>query len=638
MKEENNRTNMDVIRTTRPFNLLSDTEFMEMTGNSKRHSFKENEFLFHEEDEEVEMHFLLQGLAKNVLHRENGQPFSVRFYYPGDLIGTLILLAGNQLNFSVQALERCETVQFNKAAFLKVMTENKLFSDVILGEIGDRMKSLYEEIKRSRSNGDTENIPLYRTRIRTIMEKVPAILTERTIKEAARTISELRKPGLIVWDRDKKLVGIITQHQIVDALMQGKGNEYVQDWAFRGARTIQEDAFCYEALPSFKDEHVDLLPVLRKKKVVGIVTAESFLLLQDSKYINLSFELQHADSPEALGKLSPKNNEHFISFTDALLRDGTPASEVCELISNYNDLIHRKAIKIALKEMKEEGYGLPPVNYCFIVMGSQGRKEQAFSTDQDNGFILDNYEHLPHQKDIINYFKYFAEKINRMLVMCGFPECTGGIMAREEKWCRSLQSWTEEVKRWVKETDSQEVRDFTIFVDYRPVFGDFDLAIRLREAVTPTIQKGKILHAMLMKDTIRFRVPINSFNKIVTKGKSKSFDLKKSAMMQIVNGVRIFAIRYGIMEVSTSKRLDELEKAEAFHPRDVKNAKLALDYLHLFRIREHMNQLKSNIPLSNELSITSLTKEEKKRLKESLTIAKRLQQISELSFAKNRGI
>jgi CBS domain-containing protein len=142
----------------------------------------------------------------------------------------------------------------------------------------------------------------------------------------------------------------------------------------------------------------------------------------------------------------------------------------------------------------------------------------------------------------------------------------------------------------------------------------------------------------LMKDTIRFRVPINPLGRISVKGKKKTIDLKKSALMQIVNGVRIFAIRYGIKEVSTFARLDMLEKLEVFHPRDVKNAKLAMDYLHFFRIQANITQLREEEFLSNMIAPLSLEKEERKQLKESLFIAKRLQQMSELSFAKNRGI
>ncbi|MFZ3138789.1 MAG: DUF294 nucleotidyltransferase-like domain-containing protein [Thermodesulfovibrionales bacterium] len=38
-------------------------------------------------------------------------------------------------------------------------------------------------------------------------------------------------------------------------------------------------------------------------------------------------------------------------------------------------------------EIAEERFGEPPVPYCWIAFGSEGRKEQTFKTDQDNALI-----------------------------------------------------------------------------------------------------------------------------------------------------------------------------------------------------------------------------------------------------------
>ncbi|PYZ98183.1 hypothetical protein CR205_06195 [Alteribacter lacisalsi] len=636
MKNEN--VFKEVMRNAFPFDLLTEEQFDMVTSDAVRLSFRENEFLFHEEEEEVEVYFLLKGLAKNVLHREDGKQFSVRFYYPGDLIGLMILLSGGEMNFSVQALENCETVKLKKHTLLKVMTENKPFSDTILTGIGQRMKSLYDEMKKDHSTSDSENVALYKTRVHTIMDKPRFIYPDQTIVQAAGTLSDWGGLGLTVVDQDHHIKGTITQTELLKALAADGAHHPVSKWMVTDPVCVQADAFSYEVLTYFKEDRINLVPVLNGEKAVGILTAESFLRLHESEYLNLYYNVSHARDLKRLMDLSPKKSEKFLSFTEELLTEQTYGTEMSEFISRYNDQIHIQVIRHALREMKKEGYGSPPVNYCFVVMGSQGRGEQAFSTDQDNGMILDNYSHLPNREEIEQYFYTFARKINDGLAACGFPECTGGIMAKETKWRRAIDQWEREVLRWLRETDGEEVRDFTIFIDYRPLFGDFTLAEDLRERITPAIQKGRILQAMLMKDTIRFRVPVQPFGRISTKGKQRSINLKKGAIMQIVNNIRIFAIRYGIKEVSTLKRLYALRKEEVFHPRDAANAKLALDYLYQFRIRENVRQLRSDEPLTNELRPYQLTKEDRKQLREALLVAKRMQQMSELSFARNRGL
>ncbi|WP_261178251.1 putative nucleotidyltransferase substrate binding domain-containing protein [Anaerobacillus sp. CMMVII] len=141
-----------------------------------------------------------------------------------------------------------------------------------------------------------------------------------------------------------------------------------------------------------------------------------------------------------------------------------------------------------------------------------------------------------------------------------------------------------------------------------------------------------------MKDTIRFRVPLNPFGMITTSGKEHAINLKKAAIMQIINGIRIFAIKNGVTEENTIKRLHLLKEMEVLHPRDVKNAETALHILMKMRLENNIRQLRTEQPLSNELSLDTVDKEERKILKEALSIAKRLQQMSELSFGRKRGI
>lgn len=633
------KLDLEKLREMTPFDILTLEEFEIITKEANLLQFKKNEFLFHEDEEEIELYFLLSGSAKNILHKTNGEQFSVRYYYPGDLIGLMIMLAGGQMTFSVKALQDCEVLYLKKTALIQIMTNNQMFSEIVLEGIGDRLKSLIDEIKRERNREDKEeNIPLFRTRVDAIMNKATFISPNETIIQAARKLRVHASTGLAVVDEEERLLGTITQRDLLQVIVSNEKNKLVTDVMNKKPYRASFDSFSYDVLSYFKDDHIDFIPVLRDGKVIGVLTAESFLQLQDSNYISLSHGIHHAKSLQKLTDFAAGKNQLFIDFVEELLRTNTHAYDVCELISNYNDKLHRQVIKLALKEMKEEGHGTPPINYCFVVMGSQGRKEQAFSTDQDNGLILDNYEHLENKEEIELFFARFAEKINEGLLACGFPLCTGGVMAKESKWRRSLQQWITEVERWVRETDGEEIRDFTIFIDFRPIYGDFSLATRLREETTEVIKKGKILHLLLMKDTIRFRVPLNPFGMITTSGKDHSINLKKAAIMQIVNGVRIFAIQHGITTENTIQRLHQLKELEVFHPRDAKNSITALHILMEMRIRNNIYQLRNGKTLSNELSLDTIDKDEKKQLKEALSIAKRLQQMSELSFARKRGI
>lgn len=627
-----------IYRNQYPFNLLNDSEFTRLMENAELMEFKPNEFIIHEEerDENVEIHFMVSGMAKNILHRSNGQQISIRFYYPGDLVGMMIMLTKGEMKFSIQALEESLTLRFNKEVFMELMSDNHRFSQVVIDGISNLMKSLYQEVKFPTENVREEDI--YRTRTDQFMEKPFFIHPDKSVEEAARILQKENIERLIISSTEQEMIGTIGYPEILEAYTENAELQPVRTYMREKSFAVSYQDFIYEALVYLKNHPADLIPVFHRDIVVGILRQSSFLQIQDSTYFDLAHQISNAETVEELQQLSPVHNQNFHRFIKKLINNRTLGYEVNEIITSFNDRVHKQVLRLAEEEMVEEGYGPPQINYCFIVMGSQGRKEQGFSTDQDNGLILSDYHNFRDAPKITAYFKRLSQKINEKLAQCGFPYCSGGIMAREDKWRRTLSEWNENLDEWIHKLDAEEIRDFTIFLDFRPIYGDFSLAYQLREELVKKIENSLNLHQLLMKDTLRFRVPIQPFGKIIRTGKNKNLNLKKSAIMQLVNAIRIYASRYGIDEVQTITRLDELVNYERYHPRDAENVKMALHLLLTLRIRTNLNQLENGQPLTNEIVMQDLTKEEKRQLREALSIAKRLQQALELSYNRNRVV
>ncbi|MYL53588.1 cyclic nucleotide-binding domain-containing protein [Pontibacillus yanchengensis] len=633
---------LEIFKTQHPFNLLTEEQWNKIFTGASLQSFHTNQFIFHEDEDEedIDIYFVLTGLAKNIMHKDNGKQISVRFYYPNDLIGIMIMLTSGEMKFSVQALEETKTLRFNKANFLEVMSENQDFSKVVMEGISNLMKSLYHEIKHKAkdTDDDSHDRDLFKQRVLTYSESPTLISSENTLFEAVEKMETQKAGGLIVCDDEQRLLGVLNYQDIFKAYLKHDFQSHVKDYVKEEPCFVSERDFIYDAISYLKHNPASIIPVLHRYKVVGQLRQTSFLKMHDSVYFDLRYQIQKAPTLEALMSLAPRYNESFQEFVSQLLKDQMFAYDVCELISSYNDEIHNQVIHLAEQAMLKEGYGTPPINYCFIVMGSEGRKEQAFSTDQDNGIIIDNYEHLDNKEEIEEFFQIFTEKINYMLESCGFPLCSGEIMAKETKWRKSLQSWFNAIHTWLDKMDAEEIRDFTIFMDFRPIVGDFSLAYQLREYVTKRVQRSLNLQQLLMKDTLRFRVPIQPFGRITATGRTRVLNLKKSSIMQIVNAVRIYTIKYGVEEVNSIKRLDVLEEHERFHPRDAENAKLSLHRLLKFRLEQNLKEIRHDQPLSNDISLVSLNKSERKELRDALLIAKRLQQVLELSYNRNRVV
>ena len=82
-----------------------------------------------------------------------------------------------------------------------------------------------------------------------------------------------------------------------------------------------------------------------------------------------------------------------------MLKEGAKAGNITRIISEINDRLLRKIIEITEKQ-----FGNPPVTYCWIVFGSEGRKEQTFKTDQDNAIIYADPERTDDAETIRKYF------------------------------------------------------------------------------------------------------------------------------------------------------------------------------------------------------------------------------------------
>ncbi|MGR3764573.1 DUF294 nucleotidyltransferase-like domain-containing protein [Rossellomorea sp. NS-SX7] len=631
---------LKIVKNVYPFDVLTEDQLHYILSGSTYTTFKKGEFLFHEDEtiEELDIYFLVSGLAKNVLHRTNGKQYSLRFYYPGDLIGIMIMLTSGEMTFSVQAMEDCNVFRIQKQRLLDIMTKNNDFSKIIFESIGNRMKTLYDEIKSKSSDNEEENISLFRTKVHNLMDFPTFIGEDDTILQAAQLMKERDTYGLVTVDSYGKMKGILTQREILSYLTEPTGSEKVKDWMKRNPFWIRDESFAYEALSYFKHEEVDFVPIIRNDSVVGVLTSSSFLNIQDSNYLDLSYRIQKAVSKEELVQLATVKSETFQQFIGDLLLQDSPGYDVCEVISNYNDRLHRKIIQLTEKEMREEGFGRAPVNYCFIVMGSQGRSEQGFHTDQDNGIILDDYSHLSDTKRVDLYFQSFTEKLNQKLAACGFPECTGGIMAKEQKWKRSYTDWKKAIDEWLHEMDAQEVQDTTMFYDFRPIYGDYSIAEEIRIYLAEKSKRSLNMQQLLRKDALRFKLPVGPLGRVNLKPKNHLFNIKKSGLLQIVNMIRIHSVKYGVKEVNTIKRVNALKNMQAFHPRDAENVKMAMHILLSLRTKQNLKELKEGKLLSNDIDVRELSKEERQRLKEAIQIANRLQQVMEISFNRNRVV
>jgi CBS domain-containing protein len=279
--------------------------------------------------------------------------------------------------------------------------------------------------------------------------------------------------------------------------------------------------------------------------------------------------------------------------------------------------------------------GPPPVSYCWLFLGSEGRREQTFQTDQDNAIIYADPKDEAQAKQAKSYFTRFARQAIDHLVKCGYPLCPGEIMAVNPRWCQPYSVWKGYFQRWMATPKPQEILNSTIFFDFRAGFGDHGLADKLRTFLQQSSQKQAIFLFHLAHECLAGKAPLSFFGNFMVQsdGEHKdSLNIKKQGLVQFVNFARIMALKNGFKESNTLARLQVLYDEGHLSRELWSAASEAYEFQMQLRLIHQLNQIENGVEPDNYINPSRLTELEKRMLKDAFSVIERLQAVLKTFF------
>jgi len=296
-------------------------------------------------------------------------------------------------------------------------------------------------------------------------------------------------------------------------------------------------------------------------------------------------------------------------------------------MSALNDLVCIRII-----ELIEDEFDLPPVPWCWMVFGSEGRLEQTFATDQDNGLVFQ-----PGDADATESVRQallpFARAVNQALDACGFARCKGDIMAGNPAWCLSLAEWKKGFDEWLRAPGPEAVLNSTIFFDFRPLYGRYELVDNLRSWLAPRVPDHGLFLRTLAEQALTCEPPLGLFGRFRYDGGKKfprTLDLKMYGARPFVDAARVWGLAHGIWATNTAQRLHATAEALERPPSDMAAAVEAFHLVQRFRLQQ---QLISRDPeRANRVDPSSLNQLNRLMLKEAFKEAKALQQRLRLDY------
>tara|TARA_R110000744_G_scaffold140055_5_gene251271 strand:+ start:829 stop:2664 length:1836 start_codon:yes stop_codon:yes gene_type:complete len=472
---------------------------------------------------------------------------------------------------------------------------------------------------------DSKSMWLYKPISEVISDGIVSEDINSSILQGVQVMSKSGVSSLVITD-NQLLVGILTDRDIRNRVVaqQTDVNLAVSEIMTRDPVKISDQRTLFDALCVMTEHNVHHLPVVDKNSGVplGMLTASDMIRHQRGNVLFVINELTKAPSLYELTRLSWQL-PHYFSKHAKRLGDFDIAGKV---LSQATDIMTRKLIGFY-----QQQHGEAPMEFCWLVYGSQAREDQTMGSDQDNGLLFAT-EPNPEQSA---YFADMAEYVCRGLDKCGIKLCTGNIMASNPALRMSIKQAVQQAQSWVREPSPEAILNCNIFLDVRAVAGNRFLLSQLHVERKELLKQSRFI-AALTRHASDGHVPLSMFQKFVYKKglpKKDCIDMKNSGVAIINNLVRIYSLANGLTMPSIPHRLEGLLSHAGLSSKDVKNLRDIWLFLNRLRWRHQIQ----NKVTDNYVSISDLSSIEKYQLKEAMRVIRRTQQAAVFKFAGGLG-
>lgn len=444
---------------------------------------------------------------------------------------------------------------------------------------------------------------------------------ETPIRVVLKAMHEQAIGSMIVAAADGAPVGIFTVQDVLSrvALGQTALDAPISAVMTMGLATLGPEASAYEAALLMAARGIHHVVVVENGRLLGVVSERDLFGRLGVTPRDLGNGIRDAATPEQLCQSS----EQIRRLARDMLEQGVGSAQVTQMLSTLNDLLTQRIIDLEVAASR-----LADMRFCWISMGSEGRHEQTFNSDQDNGIVFA----LPQgaaADDIRKRLLPPADHINRQLAACGFELCRGKIMASNPECCLSLGEWQHRFANWIDRGDPQALLNATIFFDLRPLHGAAGLANELREWLTQYALDHSRFLLQMTQNALTNQPPLGLLRDFVFADDAEhphTLDLKVNGVTPFVDAARIFALTTGVMHTNTPQRLRLAAEQMKIDRAEVAAWVEAFDFIQLLRLRHQEALARAGEPLSNLVDPDRLNELDRRILRESMRQARKLQQ------------
>ena len=462
--------------------------------------------------------------------------------------------------------------------------------------------------------------------LRALIRNQPIVCAEAaSVREAAAIMHGRGVGSVVVIDAAARPVGIFSERDLLAAVARGEDTRTMAELMTRAPLALPAHAFAYEAALTMIANRIRHVLVMDDAKLIGVVSGRDLFSLQRLGLGELTAEIRLAGDVGVLENIAGEIRK----LTRLLVQQGVAAEQLTLYVSVLNDRLCQRVIEVVRRQ-----YQLEQISWCWLAFGSEGRLEQTFSTDQDNGIIFAAHDRAAPE-DVRSRLLPFARKVNEALDACGFRWCKGDVMACNPALCLSVEEWHAKMGGWLQHWEPKALLDASIYFDFRPLYGDATLATELRRWILERTPAYPAFLRQMAQNALQARPALGTLRDFVTEdvpAAPHSIDLKLYGTRLFVDAARIYALAQGLPQTNTVERLRAAGPGTRMTAADVESAVAAFLALQQLRLRHQAAQDALGEDSANRIDPDKLNALERQVLKESFRLARRLQQRLALDY------
>ncbi|GAA4399392.1 DUF294 nucleotidyltransferase-like domain-containing protein [Fodinibacter luteus] len=531
----------------------------------------------------------------------------------GACFGSITLTQGNPSTFDVTAIEDCLALLLPAEDFHRLCTDHPAFAAFFDAQRASRMSGAVASLQLS-----TTGSAILKTHVRELVGREPiGVDGAATVREAAQVMSRKGVSALLVMEGER-LAGILTDRDLRTRVLAAGVDPGIRVSEVMTADPVtgDVDALAFEVLLEMVGRHIHHLPIIdAHDRPVGLVTTTDLLRLEQSNPVYLAGDIAKQPDVDGVARVSSRLPQVVLS----LVEQDASADDIGRVVTAVGDAVERRLLALA-----EADLGPAPVPYCWVALGSRARLEQALAADQDTAILIDDAVQPEHA----GWFEALAGRVTADLVACGYPRCTGDVMATNPRWRQPLAQWRREFSTWLTEPVPDAILGASIFFDMRAVHGDASLHARLQRHVLATAPGARLFLAHLAKQATANEPPLGFFRGFVLEKAGShrhTLDIKRGGIGAVVELARVHALSTGSPAVNTRSRIEAAREAGILGDDKAADLRDAFEFISYVRLRHQAAQVRRGDLPDNHVSPDDLSSFDKRHLREAFSIVRHAQ-------------